>query len=246
MTDIHKCIVFDKWLSDILHKNTYKVVNGDFFLEMAKDEKNSLMRTINTDRFFLYAKVSVDSPAYINALEKQGFHLVDTNISFEKKISFPGNMICCCNIKLATPKDEVQTVELANKSFKYSRFHLDSSFSNEVANNIKAEWVRSFFLGKRGDMLIVALINNTVVGFLLLIKEDERTLVVDLIAVDSDFRGSGIAKDMIAFSQIQFKDLNCIRVGTQLANKPSINLYENLFFRFVEANYVFHYHSSSA
>ena len=133
-------------------------------------------------------------------------------------------------------------MELANKSFKYSRFHLDSFFSNEVANNIKAEWVRSFFMEKRGDAMIVALIDNTIVGFLLLLQDDER-ITIDLIAVDSNFRGEGIAKDMIMYSQDCYKDLSFIRVGTQLVNRPSINLYENLFFRFIEAKYVFHYHS---
>ena len=60
--------------------------------------------------------------------------------------------------------------------------------------------------------------------------------------MDHNFRGRGIAKDMIMYSQNQFKDFEYIRVGTQLANKPSINLYEDMCFRYIEASYVFHCH----
>jgi ribosomal protein S18 acetylase RimI-like enzyme len=246
MTSMHKNIVPDQWLSDIIGKQAYTVVVDNSFVETTINDKSILRCIVNADNVFANTKVPVNLLTSISFLEEQGFHLVDSNVTFEKKNSSFPEMNGCCEVRFATPDDEVPTVELARMSFKCSRFHLDRSFSNEVANNIKAEWVRSFFLGKRGDMLIVALINNAVVGFLLLIKDDERTLIVDLIAVDSNFRGRGIAKDMIAFSQNQFKDLDYIRAGTQIANKPSINLYENLFFRFVEANYVFHYHSTSA
>ena len=238
---MHKRIVPDQWLSDIIHKQAYKVIIDGSFVEDAEDVKNSLVRITNTDKFFLYAKVPVGSLACINILEKQGFHLVDTNITFEKPISPSKEIEGCCDVRFVIPDDDVQIVEMAEKSFKYSRFHLDSFFSKEVANSIKAEWVRSFFSGKRGDALIVALIDNAVVGFLQLLQKGER-IIIDLIAVDHNFRGRGIAKDMIMYSQNQFKDFEYIRVGTQLANKPSINLYEDMCFRYIEASYVFHCH----
>lgn len=238
---MHEKIVPDQWLSDIIHKQAYNVVIDNSFAEDEVGVKTALMSITSPDKIFLYAKVPVDFLACINILEKQGFYLVDTNITFEKPISPSKKMQGYCDVRFAIPDDEVQTVEMAKKSFKYSRFHLDSFFSKEVANNIKAEWIRSFFLGKRGDALIVALIDNTVVGFLQLLQKGER-IIIDLIAVDSNFRGKGIAKDMIMYSQDQFKDSEYILVGTQLANRPSINLYENLYFRFIEANYVFHCH----
>lgn len=243
MNGMGENIVTDQWLSYIINKKAYKVVIDNSFVGRKEDFKNSLMRITNTDMVFIYAKVPVDSLDCIDILEDQGFHLVDTNISFGKPLSSSQRMIGNCDIRLATPDDDKQTVELARRSFKYSRFHLDNFFSKEVANNIKAQWVHSFFSGKRGDTLIVALVDKTVVGFLQIIQKKERTLIIDLIAVDSNFRGKGIAKDMIIYSQIHFRNMDYIRVGTQLANKPSISLYENLCFRFIEANYVFHYHS---
>lgn len=242
-------IIRDQWLTGIIGRNVYRIkVDDDFIINVSNKAHNDYyqLRELQSNPVFLFAKVPVESLACVSFLEERGFHLIDTSISFEKPITALQEKKGYCDVRFATPDDEVQTVELARKSFKYSRFHMDSFFSKEVANNIKAKWVHSYFLGKRGDALIVALIDKTVVGFLQLIQERKKTLIIDLIAVDSNFRGKGIAKDMIVFSQIHFKNLDYIRAGTQLANRPSVSLYENLCFRFAEANYVFHYHGHNA
>ena len=49
-----------------------------------------------------------------------------------------------------------------------------------LLTDIKAKWASSFFAGKRGDKLVVALIDN-VVGFSLLLEPMED-LIIDLIA----------------------------------------------------------------
>ena len=48
---------------------------------------------------------------------------------------------------------------------------------------------------------------------------------------------------MINFATNNLDDFEYIRVGTQLANVPSLRLYEKLGFYIVDAAYVFHYHS---
>ena len=47
---------------------------------------------------------------------------------------------------------------------------------------------------------------------------------------------------MIAFVESQFAP-SVIAVGTQVANLPSVRLYEKLGFRLAAAQYVFHFHN---
>jgi ribosomal protein S18 acetylase RimI-like enzyme len=133
-------------------------------------------------------------------------------------------------------------VGLARRSFIYSRFHLDKAIPRETADTLKAEWVGNYFTGKRGDQMVVALVDGTIVGFLQLLYGRDKTVTIDLISVDASQRRKGIASDMIAYAEAECGDFKQIRVGTQIANVPSIRLYEKIGFRVTGAQYVFHYH----
>jgi ribosomal protein S18 acetylase RimI-like enzyme len=71
-----------------------------------------------------------------------------------------------------------------------------------------------------------------------------------LIAVDSAHHGKGLASSMITFAESLALDhspaTKMLVVGTQLANQPSISLYEKLGFRLCHAEYIFHSHSNKA
>lgn len=146
-------------------------------------------------------------------------------------------------VRFAEARDRDAVVMLARQSFQFSRFHLDTSFSREIANTIKAEWTANYFSGKRGTGMVVATIDKCIKGFLLLIEDKAGLLTIDLIAVDSECRQKGIASDMIVYVQRNCAGARQIRAGTQLANVPSLRLYEKMGFRVAEASYVFHHHS---
>ncbi len=111
----------------------------------------------------------------------------------------------------------------------------------DLANRIKAEWAANFFKGKRGDLMVVARREGRVVGFLQCLKSPDGTLVIDLFATDPNVRREGIATDMIVFGAEQTGNRG-VSIGTQIANTPSINLFEGMGFRIVSAQYVFHFH----
>ena len=117
------------------------------------------------------------------------------------------------------------------------------------ANLIKRKWVENFYSGQRGDYMIVVSFKSIPVGFAQIICEND-TLIIDLIAVDSAHHGRGLASLMINFSESlaldQSLNVKNLVVGTQLANQPSISLYEKLGFRLCHAEYIFHYHSIKA
>ena len=147
-------------------------------------------------------------------------------------------------VRFATSADEAETVSIARSSFIYSRFHLDNQIPRETADRMKAEWVGNYFRGQRGNRLVVAEEEGHVVGFLLLLYDEVPKLItIDLIATDKAYQRRGIAREMVRFAEGSIPGYERIIVGTQLANVPSIQLYERLGFTVRSASHVFHYHN---
>ena len=67
-------------------------------------------------------------------------------------------------------------------------------------------------------------------------------LTIDLIATMEKYRGRGIAERMIRYAEGHCHGFDTIKVGTQIANMPSLKLYERMGFRISDSQYVFHYH----
>ncbi len=237
-------IVEDNWLSHILGYSVYRIVVDSSFIKKINNRKSreydefySLLKR----HVFLYCKIANDDIKGINFLEKHGFYLVDTNIIFEKDIEVRNVLPKGYNVRFAEDSDETGVTNLAGKSFTYSRFHLDSNISDDIANTIKAEWARNYFRGTRGDSMIVAENGDAIIGFLQLLYGPVNQLIIDLIAVEKDHRKQGVARDMIVYAEKNCGNFHEIRVGTQLANTASIRFYENIGFRYISSQYVFHY-----
>ena len=227
-----KQIVLDSWLSKLMGKPAY-VLKGSF------DE--SLKKDLPKGEFFIWTKISIDDLAKLEYLKKLGFYIVDTNIqlSLNTKINETKNT----NIRFANSTDEQTIKNLAKTSFKFNRFNLDPQISKKIASEIKQEWVGGFFNGKRGKWMVVAENNSKVVGFLQILSKSHDIIVIDLIAVNEENRGKGFAKDMISYAYVNCLDNNGkIEVGTQIKNKPSLDLYTKLGFRISSSSHVLHMH----
>ena len=244
----HKKIIYDQWLAKILQRDTYRLVADEDLIQKASDETSSecqLLRELQSRPIFMYAKIPTTCLCAVNFLDRLGFSLVDTNVVFEKEIEQAHRFADNCVVRLSTPKDKSQVMELSKNGFAYSRFHLDSMISAPVANLIKAQWAGNYFAGAaRGHKMVVALVDEAIVGFLLLVRGDDD-LIINLIAVDEMQRRKGIASDMIAYAEIQSSGYSRTVVGTQVANIASIRFYEKNGFRLCASNYVFHFHNLS-
>jgi len=235
----------DKWLSKILEKDSYKVTlfkDRDKTLNESIGSIDSLKNVLVKKPVFLYSKISSDQIRSIRYLEDLSFNLAETTITFEKKITKRSNHFKEANIRISVPKDKERIMEIAETSFKYSRFHMDEKIPKIKADRIKAEWSGNFFTGKRGDQMIVALYKGKVAGFMQLLCSG-GTIVIDLVEVEEKYRRKGLEKCMIYFAETAFEGFNAIRVGTQAANIPSMRIYESIGFRVKKTGYVFHYHN---
>jgi len=228
-------LVADQFIKDILGKSTWHVTNPG---------------AVTLDLFnvgpvgFAYAKVDCVDIAAIKVLEKAGFNLIDTSMQFDRsnmgswlEVELPTGY----DVRFAELDDKAAVEKVAATSFVFTRFHLDPMIPDKMANDIKSHWAGNFFIGKRGDWMVVLTFHGKVVGFLQLLSKD-GTNIIDLMAVDKTHQGKGLAARMIEFAAKQCGEWDRMLVGTQLSNIPSMRAYEKLGFRMCDSSYVFHYH----
>lgn len=239
-------IVEDAWLARIIKRKTYRLNIDDIFAAVLLDKESKeygIFEKFLKQPIFIYAKVLSTSIKSIKALEKSGFNLIDTNIVLEKEIFPSAKVVENWITRFAVAGDELRLERIAGSAFKYSRFHMDPLISKDIADSIKVEWVRNFFKGARGDAMVVALDEEKPIGFLQLINNNDDVIFIDLIAVDGSYHGKGVAFAMITFAENNFAAKRLLRVGTQIANIPSLRLYEKAGFKIKESTYIFHYHN---
>lgn len=233
----------DLWLTRLIKKNTFSVKVQS---AMAADNNGykEIDKMIKESPLFAYAKCPVSNIRVVAMLEEKKFSLIDTNLTLQKKIGRKKIPLNTDKFRMARPADEKEVTSIARRNFSFSRFHLDCVFNINTANAIKAAWAKAYFHGERGDAMIVAQYEGRIAGFLqLLIDQPQDSLIIDLLAVDKSMRGRGIARSMITFAEYSFRNLALIKVGTQIANLPSLKLYETMGFGIDSASYVLHYHN---
>lgn len=238
-------IAADDWLTDQIRKPAYRLQVTDVPSEQDYKHLKDWINEKASAGFFVYSKVPVDNIRAVAWMERAGFNLVDTNVRFIKEISDvsqekPDNNV---SVRFSVPGDREPVVFLARNSFIYSRFHLDPEVANETADMIKGKWIENYYLGQRGDHMVVGRVGEEIAGFLLLLINSE-TLIIDLIGVDVKWRGQGVASAMIRFAEKNTLHKKFM-VGTQIGNIPSVRLYEKLGFAYDGSDYVFHCHSQS-
>lgn len=245
-------IRYDAWMSEILGKPCYGVTINRQFIEscaVVGTEEKMWLDKIHREHVFTFTKINTTDIPFIRFAEKQGFNLVDTNVSLvlkqpAKAENDDNSTYNCC---FATSADEEAACDVGRMSFNFTRFHLDDFIPKKTADYIKAEWVRNYFKGRRGDKMVLAKSGDGTVGFLQLfvnpIAIGSDVVVIDLIAVAPEHRRKGLAGKMISFAINKLCNGQRMMVGTQIANIPSIKLYQQLGFVFDNAQYVFHYHN---
>jgi len=227
-------LIADPFLAEILDRPSYRVTVTDATVDAA-------IREMQASPVFLFARVPTHAVAELRRLEALGFAIVDTNVTLERPAA-PVRSGPLDGLRFARPEDRAAVAALARESFAFSRLHLDPAVPRTAADRSRAEWAGNFFRGRRGDHMVVAEREGTIAGFLQLLGPADGVLTIDLIAVGAAFRKRGIAAALIAFAVAEVKGLRMLRVGTQIANIPSLRLYEKLGFRIAATDYMLHCH----
>jgi dTDP-4-amino-4,6-dideoxy-D-galactose acyltransferase len=235
-------LVPDTWLANIFG---YDVVRVMLEKEETVDPKTIFPKGPFPQYAFYYAKVPVISVGQAGALTNAGFRVIDVNVTFEREPAPQGNSNKSILVRDIQAGDESIVLDIAETTFIYSRFHLDPFISKELADKIKREWIANYIRCQRGDRLLVAEVDGSPAWFLALLVtgNTEKIGVIDLIGVAKSMQGRGVAKRLVEYHiQDAYQKYSRLIVGTQIANVPSMRLYERCGYNISNSTYVLHAH----
>jgi GNAT superfamily N-acetyltransferase len=182
----------------------------------------------------------------IQALEKQGFIVVDALVTFGRTTSHHVTESAhSFTIRFAEPRDKEVISELGGRAFRVDRFHNDPEIAPSKADEIYREWSRNSVEGRAADAVVIAEDSRRLLGFVTcrLITDTLEPLgspvgVIPLVATDEQHRRAGVARAMTlrAINWFHEQGAEICEVGTQLANIPACRLYESCGFRIVSSN----------
>lgn len=241
----------DPWLSAVLGRSVFRV---DALA--APDPCEALNRHAEGQTAAMYyANVATDRVDLVRQLAAAGFYVVDVNVTFRKQAdgqppSAGPRASASCSVVAARPEHRQQVLGIAERCFRYSRFHLDPALPKELADKIKHDWVLSYFNQQRGDRLWVAQVDGRAIGFLAAMVAREggvRLSTIDLMGVDEGRQRQGIGGTLVsAFLDWSRSRCEAFQVGTQAANVPSMRFYEACGFTVWSTAYVMHKHVPQA
>jgi ribosomal protein S18 acetylase RimI-like enzyme len=231
----------DVWLSEVCQFRASKL---DIQSELSSQECIELRFWLERNMDFAFTKLAIDSTVHNNLVRLTGCNLIETNVQMRWELANSPVVISSSEVHIreAVPDDEDQVAEIASTSFDQSRFFQDPQFGKEKARRIKELWVRNFFSGTRGEIMLLAESRGKIVGFLQGLRRSPSEWIIDLIAVDASSRRAGVGCALIDTLKRHSGAIALIDVGTQLKNNQSLRFYESLGFKFISASYVLHWH----
>jgi len=227
------------------------VNNGDGFAD------DIWRNTINSARrqsyLFLLYQLGTRYQKAAEILIRQGAIIGDTLITLELNLNGSAEIAVTAlepapsilQVEEAVPEDLADICNIAAASFNHSRFFQDRRFDAAKARRFYPKWLQDSF-GASERVFILKDKNQAmepVLGFISLqYHEEERTIVIRLLAVDAMHRGNGhgqVLMDWLIRDALKRGFLR-IRVGTQANNLAALSLYEKNGFRSTMAKYRFH------
>lgn len=187
---------------------------------------------------FLQTRVPASDVPRVSALERAGWSVVDVTVTLSREPGFePPDDDWTIRAPAADDRDAL--LAIAHDDYDVSRFHLDPLVPDAVARRIKRDWLAACLDGERGDGVLVADGADGPAGFLATLTS-ATARVIDLVAVSSVNRGSGVGRALV--THLLAESSTTVEVGTQIANVGALRFYESLGFRSRDTRYVLHCH----
>ena len=245
----------DRWLTEVLGYPVFTIAKTDHLIEADSLREVFATSEKSIGRALYYTKVDTDQNIILNDFQAVGMQVVDVNVTLEQSAHEPYPKLKVTEtqdgrISIVSARDVPcdALLKIAKNSFKHSRFHSDPLIDNQLADQTREAWLKSYLDGVRGDQLFAAVKNGSVAGFLAATFDpDQRVAVIDLMAVGSEFRGTGVGHQLvITFVEHYASRCDVYRVGSQIVNQPAIRLYHKCGFNYAKSAYVLHKHILSS
>lgn len=225
----------DPWLSRVMNANCYNTTcnNIEDYLKFRKSliDKKSFFVTVRT-------KISPNNEV-IKYDETIRFISIMNSYSWRPNEIFSD--MNNSNVNLYSNDDFQGVMSVANGSFESDRFHNDPRISKSFANRIKMDWLKDNLSQCRETItyIFTSPDSGNILGFNSMVIK-ENSIVIDLIAVSSEFRRLGVATALISASKkLALNRGLLLTVGTQ-KNNTANDLYLKNGFILKESIFVSH------
>lgn len=199
-------------------------INEESFLEEASDFQLAYI--------FSEQELSFSSPNI--------FH-VDTKVIFGKKLimeeNIPGISTFEGYIQKYGEKEALETLQfLALESGQYSRFKVDPRLNSQEFEKLYKLWIDKAI--SQGNVLVAENLAGMVT-----FDEKEWFAQIGLIAVHPEHRRKSWGRNLIqaAEHEVFKRGFGLLKIPTQAANLPAMNLYNDMGYSVSEKTWIYHY-----
>jgi ribosomal protein S18 acetylase RimI-like enzyme len=169
--------------------------------------------------------------------------LASKMVTYERK--YLKDLVTYVGCREAQKKDIPQLKKICLEDTSNSRFFNDLKLPLKFRKNFRAAWLLNYFKKKRGDILIVALDKNKVLGFILMLKKCFG-LQIDLIVSSKKHQNKKVGTTLINYVNNNYlKKNDIIRAGTQIDNIKANKIYAKIgFIKKKTSTFIYHVHSN--
>jgi|ETNmetMinimDraft_33_1059910.scaffolds.fasta_scaffold11903_2 GNAT superfamily N-acetyltransferase len=227
-------LYLDNFLSNHLKKkcfNTDNLISIEKFLE--KKIKRDFLITYKTKK-----RISLEIAKKYNLNFISTLFVLRNRSLKNKKIKSDKNLI----FKKAVKNDWNKVKKILSKSGT-SRIFYDKKIKKSLRETYLKKWIHNFFLGKRGNNLIICEDKKrNVLGFILLINK-KNYVVYDQVFVSRLSRGKGIGSKLMTTVNKKFCRGLPIVVGTHSLNTKAISMYKKCGYKLIKKYHYYHLHT---
>lgn len=212
------------------------------FDQLGFDNMDDLFRQLISEKIRLTYFFVPESETKLNKhIAKKGCILVDQKTTFSKTTE---RQIKYSNYIVEFTETEINNrlIKLVLQAGLFSRYRVDKNFTNNEYERLYIEWLTKSINRTLALKTFIAKKDSDIIG-LSTLSEKSGFADIGLVAVDENFRGQGIAYDLIHFADNAAFDLgyNKIKVVTQLQNMGACRLYEKCNFQIENITNIYHY-----
>lgn len=220
----------------------------DFFdLNIASLRTGRLRESVLKFAFSKCAEEKVDCLYYlcdchdrqsVKLAELFGFDFVDVRITFSTTVCQGQRTVLdeqkekIISVRPAEARDINCLLRIAGDSYKHSRYFFDGRFPLAKCKQFYQDWISKSVTGGFDDIVLVAEINEVVVGYISCKRDTRNSGRIGLVGVDKGFQGKGVGFKLIDAALKWFADIGVPKVSvvTQGRNIAAQRLYQRCGF----------------
>ncbi|MCS7075807.1 MAG: GNAT family N-acetyltransferase [Bacteroidia bacterium] len=229
-------ITFLSWDSDFFG---YKV--GQVLLHKEASFSEKWIDTARKEGYkLLYIRCDSDNAQEIQ-IEHTGATLVDEKVTFCQRIP-EGTFEYTSSVVLYEEESPTPDIlQLALDSGIYSRFKVDKNFKNNEFERLYEVWIKNSTQKKIAKHVIIYQKEGRAVGLLTLGEKNNRA-DIGILAVNAQYRGEGIGKQLVqkSFELSLQMGHTYLQVVTQKANQNACRFYEKVGFSVDSIEHIYH------